>query len=191
MIPDVPIVVLDACVLYPAGLRSLMMWLAVHDLIHPKWSEQIHEEWMRNVLKDRPDLTPERLERTRRLMDEHAGDCLVSGFEKHVAKLTLPDPNDHHVLAVAIEARADVIITWNLRDFPIEIVAELGIAVHTPDQLVQGLLEENESAVLGAMKEHRASLKNPSKSAVEYVENLADQGLALSVERLKWKLDVL
>ena len=48
-----------------------------------------------------------------------------------------------------------MIITWNLRDFPIEIVAELGIAVHTPDQLVQGLLEENESAVLGAMKEHR------------------------------------
>jgi hypothetical protein len=57
VIRDAPIVVLDACVLYPAGLRSLMMWLAVHDLIRPKWTEQIHDEWMRNVLK--AQLTPD------------------------------------------------------------------------------------------------------------------------------------
>ena len=61
--------------LYPAALRSLMMWLAVHEVIQPKWTEQIHDEWMRNVLKDRPDLTRKQLERTRRLMDEHGGDA--------------------------------------------------------------------------------------------------------------------
>lgn len=101
---DCPIVVLDACVLYPAGLRSLMMWLAVHGLIRPKWSEQIHEEWMRNVLKDRPDLTRTQLERTRRLMDEHGSDCLVTGHEQHIASLTLPDMDDRHVVAAGIEA---------------------------------------------------------------------------------------
>ena len=108
------VAVYDACVLYPAGLRSLMMWLAVHGLIRPKWSEQIHEEWMRNVLKDRPDLTPAQLERTRRLMDEHGGDCLVTGYEQHIASLTLPDMDDRHVVAAGIEAGADAIITWNL-----------------------------------------------------------------------------
>ena len=113
-----PIVVLDACVLFPAGLRSLMMWLAVHEIIRPIWTDEIHDEWMRNVLNDRPDLTLEKLERTRRLMDAHAGDCLVSGYEKHISTLSLPDPNDRHVLAAAIEADADAIVTWNLKDFP-------------------------------------------------------------------------
>ena len=151
MIRYTPIVVLDACVLYPAGLRSLMMWLAVHDLIRPKWTEQIHDEWMRNVLKDRQDLTLEKLERTRRLMDEHAGDCLVSGHETHITSLVLPDPNDRHVLAAAIEVKSDGIITWNLSDFPADIVGQFGIDVQTPDQLVADLLEGNGSAVIAAI----------------------------------------
>lgn len=185
MISDCPIVVLDACVLYPAGLRSLMMWLAVHGLIRPKWSEQIHEEWMRNVLKDRPDLTRAHLERTRRLMDEHGGDCLVTGYEQHIASLTLPDMDDRHVVSAGIESGADAIITWNLADFPKKAVKEHGIEVQTPDQLMCALLDERLEEVLAAMRQHRASLKNPPKSPAEYLETLALQGLKQSVERLR------
>jgi len=185
VISDCPVVVLDACVLYPAGLRSLMMWLAVHGLIRPKWSEQIHEEWMRNVLKDRPDLTPAQLERTRRLMDEHGGDCLVTGHEQHIASLTLPDMDDRHVVAAGIEAGADAIITWNLGDFPTTVIKGYGIEVRTPDQLVCALLEASATDVLAAMRQHRESLKNPPKSPAEYLETLALQGLKQSVERLR------
>ena len=46
MISRPPIVLLDACVLYPAALRDLLMRLAVHELIQAKWSEKIHEEWI-------------------------------------------------------------------------------------------------------------------------------------------------
>ncbi len=191
MIRDAPIVVLDACVLYPAGLRSLMMWLAVHDLIRPKWTEQIHDEWMRNVLKDRPDLTHGKLERTRRLMDEHAGDCLVAGHEKHIANLALPDPDDRHVLAAAIEVKADWIITWNLSDIPANIVGQFGIGAQTPDELVADLLEENRSAVVAAMREHRASLKNPPRTPFGYLENLVKQGLTNSVGKLMSQLGEL
>lgn len=161
-----------------------MMWLAVHDLIRPKWTEQIHDEWMCNVLRDRSDLTLEKLERTRRLMDEHAGECLVSGHETHITSLVLPDPNDRHVLAAAIEAKSDGIITWNLSDFPADIVGQFGIEVQTPDQLVTHLLERNGSAVVAAMREHRASLKDPPKTPSEYLENLVKQGLTKSVEKL-------
>jgi predicted nucleic acid-binding protein len=191
VISDCPIVVLDACVLYPAGLRSLMMWLAVDGLIQPKWTEQIHEEWMRNVLKDRPDLTLTQLERTRRLMDEHAGDCLVSGYEEHIEGLNLPDIDDRHVVAAAIESGADAIITWNLVDFPKLIIGGHGIEVQTPDQLLCALLDANTSAVLAAMKNHRASLKNPPKSPAEYLETLALQGLKESVERLRGEMEQL
>ncbi len=184
-----PIVVLDACVLYPAGLRSLLMWLAVHDLVRPKWSEQIHDEWMRNLLADRADLTRAKLERTRRLMDEHAGDCLVSGHARHIEGLTLPDEDDRHVLAAAIESQAEAIITWNLQDFPASLVTgRHGIAVQTPDQLLSGLLETDGDAVVAAMKEHRTSLKHPPKLPAEYLQTLAMQGLTLTVQRLKQRL---
>ncbi len=191
MIPSCPIVVLDACVLYPAALRSLMMWLAVHELMQPKWSEYIHDEWMRNVLKDRPDLTREQLERTRRLMDEHGGDCLVTGYEEHIESLTLPDADDRHVLAAGIEAGADAIITWNLADFPKKVVRQHGIEVQTPDQIVCALIEGSIASVLAAMKDHRTSLKNPPKSPAEYLETLKQQGLTRAVEAISGSADLL
>jgi len=72
--------VLDANVLYPAPLRDFFMRLAVK-LYQPKWTDKIHEEWIRNVLKDRPDLTLAQLTRTRELMNRHGGTCLVTGYE--------------------------------------------------------------------------------------------------------------
>jgi hypothetical protein len=64
-------VIYDACVLYPAPLRDLLMELALADLFHARWSEDIQQEWMRNVRKNRPDLTESQLERTKVLMNQH------------------------------------------------------------------------------------------------------------------------
>lgn len=61
--------VCDACVLYPAPLRDLLMHLALTDLFRAKWTDAIHEEWMRSVLRDRSDLKREQLQRTRDLMN--------------------------------------------------------------------------------------------------------------------------
>lgn len=71
--------VYGACTLYPAPLRDLLMHLALTDLFRAKWTDQIHDEWIRSVLRDRPDLALEQLERTRSLMNAHVRDCLVSG----------------------------------------------------------------------------------------------------------------
>ena len=108
----------DSCVLYPAPLRDLLMWLGLSDLCRPRWSNDIHEEWIRSVLANRPDITRERLERTRDLMNSNVRDCLVTGYEPLIDGLTLPDADDRHVLAAAIRADADVIVTFNLTDFP-------------------------------------------------------------------------
>lgn len=97
-------VVYDACVLYPAPLRSLLMHLALTDLFRAKWSRQIHDEWMRNLLSKRSDLTWEKLERVRELMDLHTRDAVVEGFEPLIDGLSLPDPGDRHVLACAIHS---------------------------------------------------------------------------------------
>ncbi|MBO1064311.1 MULTISPECIES: PIN domain-containing protein [Nostocales] len=105
------IVVYDACVLYPAPLRDFLMWLALTDLFQAKWTDKIHEEWINNVLKNRPDLTYKQLERTKNLMNQNVRDCLVTEYEQLIDELELPDADDRHVLAAAIKSDAEIIVS--------------------------------------------------------------------------------
>src|ERR1035437_3804649 len=124
-------VVFDANVLYPAPLRDLLMRLATTDLFRARWTERIHDEWMRNLLKNRLDIQPAQLLRTRQLMDMNCHDCLVTGYEVLIDQLQLPDNDDRHVLAAAIRCGADAIITRNLKDFPDAELSKYGIeAIH-------------------------------------------------------------
>jgi hypothetical protein len=178
-------VIHDACVLYPAPLRDLLMHVALTDLYRAKWTDAIHDEWIRSVLKDRPDLRPEQLHRTRELMNAHVRDCLVTGYESLIPALTLPDPDDRHVLAAAIRAGADLIVTFNLKDFPPEALVPYGIETQHPDEFLNHQLDLAPNIVCAAAKRHRASLKNPPKDVEEYLDSLEAQGLAQSVSVLK------
>jgi predicted nucleic acid-binding protein len=171
----------DANVLYPAELRSFLMYLALTGLFHAKWSADVHEEWISNLLMNRPDLTREKLERTRMLMDSHAMDAVVTGYEDLIPGLRLPDPNDRHVLAAAMRGRADVIVTMNLRDFPVEVLEPLGIEAQHPDEFVLHLLDLAPGAVVAAAEAHRLSMKNPPRSPSEYLSTLERQGLSKTV----------
>ena len=73
-----PTALLDANVLYPAGLRDLLLRLADRYLYLPRCSSDIHAEWMRSLLADRPDLSADVLERTRALMDRYFPDAVVT-----------------------------------------------------------------------------------------------------------------
>lgn len=89
--------------------------------------EEIHSEWIRNVLENRPDLTLEQLTRTKNLMNANVRDCLVTGYEALIPTLELPDPDDRHVLAAAIRSSSRVIVTFNLNDFPVQALAPYGV----------------------------------------------------------------
>jgi hypothetical protein len=105
--------VYDACVLYPAPLRDFLMWLGLSGRFRARWSAQIHDEWKRNLLRNRGDLSGEQVDRTSALMDQAIPDGLVSGHEVIIEGLTLPDSDDRHVLAAAIRCNASVIVTFN------------------------------------------------------------------------------
>ncbi len=178
------VVVYDACVLYPAPLRDFLMRLATTGLFAAKWTESIHNEWMRNLLAERPGLS-DQLERTRQLMDQAVPDCLVRGYEAIARGLDLPDPNDRHVLAAAICAGAQMIVTHNVRDFPAETLVPYGIEAVPPDRFIERQMDLHEAAVIAVARSHRASLTNPPKDVDTYLDTLAAQGLVATADRLR------
>ncbi len=180
-----PTALYDACVLYPAPLRDLLMRLALTGLFQARWSEEIHDEWMRNLLADRPDITRESLERCRELMDRHVSDSLVEGYESLIPTLSLPDPDDRHVLAAAIHGGAGVIVTFNLVDFPARVLEQYGVEAVHPDEFVGRLWDESPESVLDAVRRQRAGLSRPPKSAMEYLETLEQCRLTEMAAKLR------
>lgn len=174
----------DACVLYPAPLRDFLMWLGLSGRFRARWSAQIHDEWKRNVLKNRPDLTIDQLDRTSGLMDLAIPDALVSGFEPLVGGLTLPDPNDRHVLAAAIRCHASVIVTFNEKDFPAEVLATFGLEAQHPDVFIENLFDLDPAAVVAAAQRQRQQLRNPPLDVDRYLDVMLRQGLLQTVKGL-------
>lgn len=169
--------VLDACVLYPAPLRDLLLNLATEGVFRARWTEKIHAEWTHNLLKKRPDLHPDKLARTVALMNEAVDDCLVLNYEYLIDSLTLPDPDDRHVLASAIVGHADAIVTFNLKDFPEVAVSPHGIEILHPDDFLIAQYDLNPIGMLSIVKAHRERLRKPPKSVDEFITTCEQQGL--------------
>jgi hypothetical protein len=174
----------DACVLYPAPLRDFLMRLGLSGRFRARWSRQIHEEWKRNLLLNRPHLTRAQLDRTSDLMDRAIADSVVTGHEGLISGLELPDPDDRHVLAAAIRCGASVIVTFNLKDFPAEALARFGIEAQHPDEFVDNLIDLDMGVVLAAAQRQRAVLKSPPLSADQFLEILLNQGLVQTTKAL-------
>ena len=134
---------------------------------------------------DRPDVSRQKVEAVRDLMNAHVPNCLVEGYEELISSLTLPDPNDRHVLAAAIECEADTIVTFNLKDFPAAILEPYGIVARHPDDFVARRIASSPLVVCGAAKQQRESLKNPPMSVDEFLTSLERQGLVQTVASLR------
>lgn len=178
-------VVYDANVLYSASLRDFLVELALTKLFDAHWTEAIHSEWIRNVLQNRPDLTIEQLTRTKNLMNSSVEGSLVTGYEEIIPQLQLPDPDDRHVLAAAIHSRSGIIVTFNLRDFPTNTLAQYDIQALHPDDFILSLLNFDSETVCAAAEKQRMRLTNPPKMPNEYLETLVKQGLPHSAYRLR------
>ncbi len=165
------------------------MWLALTDLFKARWTDEIHDEWMRNVLENRPDLTLSQLIRTKNLMNANVRGCLVTGYESLIPTLELPDPGDRHVLAAAIRVGADFIVTFNLKDFPEEALAPYGVEAIHPDEFSLYLIDHYPAVVCLAASRQLSTLKNPSLTRNEYLNTHLRQGLSFSAARLRELFD--
>lgn len=156
-----------------------------------RWTDEIHDEWTRNLLKNRDDLSAEQLQRTVELMNQAVPDCLVENYADLINSLELPDPNDRHVLAAAIKCQANVIVTNNLKDFPNDKLEKYGIEVQSPDIFLGHLFDLNPTAFCSAVRQQRKRLQNPNYLAEELLEIFYNQGLPLTVNKLKDVIDLI
>ena len=178
-------VVYDACVLYPAPLRDLLIRLAQTGLFQARWTEAILDEVFRSILADRPDLKPEQLSRTRELMNAAVRDCQVTGYEQLIDAMVLPDPDDRHVLAAAAHCGALVVVTANVKDFPESALAPHGIEAQPPDEFVMNLVDLAPEVVMEAVTKQAAALKKPAITVEGLLAILEKSGLTRTVAELR------
>lgn len=179
-----PIVVYDACVLFPAPLRDLLVRMAVKRVVRVRWSDEILDECFHAILSRRPDLDMSALARTRELMTEVLPQSLVTDYEKHIAALNLPDPNDRHVLAAAIAGNATAIVTLNIRDFPAEQLSRHAIKAIHPDDFVSGFIESHPDTMISIVREQAGALRNPPHTIIELIDKLKACSLTKSGSQL-------
>ena len=170
------VVLYDANVLYPSTLRDLLIRVAQAGLVQAKWTDQIIDEVFLNLDMNRPDLDPQQLTRTRDLMNRAVRDCLVTGYDPLVDALDLPDPGDRHVLAAAIKARAQVIVTHNLK---------WDMEAKSADDFILDQIDLSRDSVYGAVQRIADSRGNPPATFADVLAMLERDGLVESVAALR------
>lgn len=160
------------------------MHLGQTGMYQPKWSAMIEDEWQRNLIKDRPDLNSDQIKRTGELMNRALPDAMVTGFEPIVASIELPDVDDRHVVATAICSNAEIVVTFNLKDFPQKYLNNFCIEALHPDDFITDLFDLNQALVLLAVNTQRRYMRKPPKSVDEYLDALLRQGLPQTVKEL-------
>lgn len=162
---------LDANVLHPQILCDLLLRLAEHDVFRPLWSAEILEETVESILRRRPDLDPRLLRKRMDAMNEAFPDACVSGFEHLIP--TMPEMGDDaHVLAAALFAEADVIVTNNIKDFPPRVAPRFEIAVKTADEFLVEQWWFDPRLVVGVIVEQSEGTRRPHLDPIRLLQTL-------------------
>jgi hypothetical protein len=169
---------LDANVLYPAPLRDYLLHLASLSIYVPLWTAAIQEEWIRNLLKARPDISRTALESTQRSMDKAFPGSNITGYESLIRNISLPDPGDRHVLAAAIKGEAQVIVTANIKDFPKDTLIIYSIRAEHPDVFVSTCIDRDRERSIKALENQVKALKRPSLPPRESVGEFGKDGVS-------------
>lgn len=178
---------LDANVLYSARLRDLWMELAVSGLVVIAWTDRIEAEWIDAVTRRRPALETH-MRRTAALMRRVLPEARIKVRQRDLPLITLPDPDDVHVVAAAIVSGADAIVTFNVDDFPAQALKPLNIEAMTPDAYLLRLAREDTEGFLAAVATVRARLRTPAVEASDYAAGIAQAGCTKLSEWLNARL---
>jgi hypothetical protein len=119
------------------------------------------------------------------LMNAAIRDCLVRGHEPLIDAVKLPDPDDRHVLAAAIRAKAQVVVTFNLKDFPTDALALWDVEAVHPDAFLEAQIDLAPQVVYGAVQRIADSWRKPPGTVDDVIARLERQGLVASAASLR------
>jgi predicted nucleic acid-binding protein len=175
--------IIDACVLGGGLKRNIILSLAEAGLFRPYWSARILDETERAILAiSKGTADPGR---QRHAIERAFPEAMVCPSPGTDLLGLLPDPNDEHVLAAAIAARCDTLVTDNLKDFPQGILDRWGIEVMSPDDFISNAMDLDHAVAIGALRDMRARLKDPKYTVSALVLKLEGQGLLQTADFLR------
>lgn len=167
------VAVLDACVIFPAALRDTLLRAADAGMYRLQWTDDILEEARRNLVKQ--GITSEK--QAQSLIDEmrsYFPDALVTNHALFISIMT-NDPKDRHVLAAAVAAGAQVIVTSNLRHFPKRALAPFSIEAQSPDEFLIHLSDLYPQRMLQILREQAQDLHKSRKTVADVLDKIALQ----------------
>jgi predicted nucleic acid-binding protein len=175
-------VVLDACVLVPIALADTLLRIAEKGLYRPLWSERILGEAQAAIEEIHPGIDVQK-----RFIDmrEAFDDALVTGWEELEAGILLPDNDDRHVVAAAIRADAQAIVTFNVDDFPGETLSTVGLEAVHPDDFLLDQLDLSPPTILQVIQEQAAHTRQPRLSAHDLAELLSRAGIPSFADEIR------
>lgn len=174
----------DTCTLYGALISDVILRLAEKGAFRPLWSSHVFEELERNLAERfDPDLVRQRLA----AMNRAFPDAEVTGYESLIDQMTC-DAKDRHVLAAAVRGNADVLVTFNLRDFPPESTATYDLEAIHPDEFLQDQFDLFPQLVLTALDDPADAYERPPMSLDDLLDALRGQvpGFAAAVAESIW-----
>ena len=158
-------VVLDACVLFPTVLRETLLAVAAAGYFEPLWSRKLLDEWESAAGKSGPATRLIGRGEALVLATRWPGALVAAGdFVAFAPAMT--DPDDLHVLETAVDGRAVLIVTLNLRDFPIRALAPLGLTARDPDRFLFDLWGDDPTGIAAAAETVRATAERLSGAPV-------------------------
>ncbi|WP_244491023.1 PIN domain-containing protein [Paramesorhizobium deserti] len=153
------------------------MQCAFDGLVEARWTDDIHDEWMRNLAANAPSLPIERLIATRDRMKAVLPNADVANYHPLVTSLKLPDPGDRHVFTAAIAGKASIIVTLNLKDFPRRDLLPYGVTSQSPDDFLTDLHAAFPNALISSVKPARFNPRKTTPSVEAFVDALQQSGL--------------
>jgi predicted nucleic acid-binding protein len=163
------VVVLDACVLFPASLRDTLLRAAQADLYRLQLTEEILEEVRRNLVKK--TMTEVKAQRLITALRENFNDSLVNQHRQLIESMPTNE-KDRHVLAAAVACRAQVIVTYNLKDFPPDLLAPFEVEAQSPDVFLTHLHHLDSQSMPRIIVEQARNLYNPPRSVADTLKTL-------------------
>ena len=170
------VVILDANVLYPFRTRDVLLSFAQAGLFRARFTEEILDEWTRNLIKNKP-LLESSVRQQEAAIHSAFDECFVAGYAPLIPGLTLPDEDDRHVLAAAIKCSAQIIVTENHKDFPAETLEEYGIETRGADNFLANTYDLFPKSGARVLKQIRQRYDSPPFTRSEFLMDLIKSGM--------------